>query len=64
MEIVINGQTEQVVEQTLAELLARLEIAPPFAVAINTAFVSKEAYAQQALNEGDQVEIVRPVVGG
>ncbi|PKU10486.1 sulfur carrier protein ThiS, partial [Neisseria meningitidis] len=36
----------------------------PFAVAVNTVFVPKGAYAETVLNENDKIDIVRPVVGG
>ncbi|MGN6947946.1 sulfur carrier protein ThiS, partial [Neisseria sp. P0014.S009] len=49
---------------TIADLIAQTAPQKPFAVAVNTQFVSKGAYAETLLNENDKVDIVRPVVGG
>ena len=48
----------------LAELIAAQTPPPPFAVAVNTRFVPKTQYSGHLLQAGDQVDIVRPVVGG
>ena len=37
---------------------------PPFAVAVNTTFVPRTAYASQPLHEGDAMEVISPVTGG
>ena len=46
------------------DLIAQTAPQKPFAVAVNTGFVAKGAYAETVLNENDKVDIVRPVVGG
>lgn len=48
----------------MADALAQLAPRPPFAVAINTVFVPKARYAEQALNDGDRLEVISPVTGG
>lgn len=66
MQIVLNGESRTLAgEQTLAELLAALQIAPQrVAVEINHALVRRALYADTLLREGDRVEIVTLVGGG
>ena len=65
MKITLNQQaTELQAHATVADALAQMQAKPPFAVAVNTVFVPKSRYAETVLQEGDAVEIVRPVVGG
>ncbi|MDO4694827.1 MAG: sulfur carrier protein ThiS [Eikenella sp.] len=64
MNICINGQTGDFPGRTLAELIELHRPASPFAVALNTEFVPRSAYAHTLLKDGDRVDIVRPVVGG
>ncbi len=64
MQIVINGQSAECSDGLLSSLLDERRPEPPFAVAVNTVFVPKSRYADTVLQEGDAVEIVRPVVGG
>ncbi len=49
---------------TLAEIVATLKPAAPFAAAVNMQFVPKASYSQTALQPGDDIEIIRPVTGG
>ena len=49
---------------TVADAVAHLAPAPPFAVAVNLAFVPQPAYAGHALHAGDHIEIIAPVTGG
>ena len=53
---------------TLADAIgaaaSRLQIAPPFAASVNGDFVPKARHAQHALNTGDRIALVQPVVGG
>ncbi|UOP05598.1 sulfur carrier protein ThiS [Conchiformibius kuhniae] len=62
--IVLNGEHFDFSGETLADLLAAVQAAAPFAAAVNTAFVAKTAYADTHLREGDKVDIVSPVGGG
>jgi sulfur carrier protein len=53
---------------TLADAIGaaapQLQIAPPFAASVNGDFVPKTRHAQHALNAGDRIALVQPVVGG
>lgn len=64
MKLKINGQDADFAGENVADLLHIQQPQAPFAVAINTVFVPKSAYATTPLHDGDSVEIVRPVVGG
>lgn len=65
MNITINQQAIELRDgATVADALAQLAPRPPFAVAINTVFVPKARYAEQALNDGDRLEVISPVTGG
>lgn len=65
MNITINQQATELREDaTVADALALLAPRPPFAVAVNTVFVPKARYAEQALNDGDRLEVISPVTGG
>ncbi len=64
MNILLNGEALAFTGRTVADLIAQTAPAQPFAVAVNTEFVAKTTYAERELQEGDQVDIVRPVVGG
>ena len=64
MKIILNNETITLNGTTVADLIAQTAPQTPFAVAVNTQFVAKGAYAETVLNENDKVDIVRPVVGG
>ena len=64
MNLSLNGETFEFKGQTIADLIAQTAPQKPFAVAVNTGFVAKGAYAETVLNENDKVDSVRPVVGG
>ncbi|RTD89692.1 sulfur carrier protein ThiS [Variovorax atrisoli] len=65
MNILINDKPFTLPEEAkLADALAALEAAPPFAVAVNREFVPRSAYATRALKPEDRVEVIRPVTGG
>ena len=64
MNISLNGESLEFHGQTVDELIAAQMPPPPFAVAVNTRFVPKTQYSGHLLQAGDQVDIVRPVVGG
>ncbi|KJS75347.1 MAG: sulfur carrier protein ThiS [Serpentinimonas sp.] len=49
---------------TLADAVAAVRPAEPFAAALNLQFVPKGQYAQTALAEGDRIELISPVTGG
>lgn len=64
MNILFNGERLPFAGSTVADLLAAVQPQPPFAVAVNTVFVSRQNYGGHVLHEGDAVDIVRPVAGG
>ena len=64
MKIILNNEAITLNGTTVADLIAQIAPQKPFAVAVNTQFVAKGAYAETLLNENDKVDIVRPVVGG
>ena len=64
MNISLNGESFEFHGQTVAELIAAQMPPSPFGVAVNTRFVHKTQYSGHLLQAGDQVDIVRPVVGG
>mgnify|MGYP002626789168 CR=1 FL=1 len=65
MNIFINDTPHNLpTAQTVADLIAQMQPETPFAVAVNTVFVPKSAYENTTLQDGDKVEIVRPVAGG
>ena len=65
MNISINQVPHELPEgATVADAVAAIEARPPFAVAVNTTFVPRTAYASQPLHEGDAMEVISPVTGG
>jgi sulfur carrier protein len=66
INISLDGQMQQVSPATpLAELLSGLSLAPEsVATALNGRFVAREARAQALLQDGDQVLLFKPIVGG
>ena len=66
MKITVNGREMEVADGLSVEaLLAHLAVKREFtAVAVNREITLKRAYAATLLNEGDRVEIVRPMGGG
>ncbi len=63
--LVVNGAAAECASATLAELLLELGYAgQKVATALNGAFVSERARAAQAVDDGDQVEIVTARQGG
>ena len=67
MKLTVNGQKQVLdLEQPHVEgLLAHLGYEPRYlAVAVNQSFVSRHAYATVQLEDGDDVEILRPMQGG
>jgi sulfur carrier protein len=65
MEVFIN-QISTCFEEgtTLSQALQSSEARPPFAVAINLQFISRQAYDTTILKAGDKIEIVHPITGG
>lgn len=65
MNISLNNQKVILPDgASVADLLAQYPTEPPFAVAVNTHFISKQYYAETVLQEGDTIDVVKPVAGG
>ncbi|SFR19678.1 sulfur carrier protein ThiS [Poseidonocella sedimentorum] len=65
MKIIVNGEAVESAAPDLAALLTELgKGEAKVATSINEAFVPRGARGQQALRDGDRVEIVAPRQGG
>ncbi|MCL0031831.1 sulfur carrier protein ThiS [Dehalococcoidia bacterium] len=66
INIKINGQDNDIEEGSyIADYLNQIQVDIKFiAVAHNGEVIEKDDYAKTVLNEGDKLEIVRPVGGG
>jgi len=65
MDIEINQQPFTLTEPaTLVDALAAFGAKPPFAVAVNGAFVARGQHGQRSLQAGDRIDVVQPVAGG
>ena len=66
INLVVNGKTREVASSTdLATYLAGLGLNLQFvAVGYNGEVIKKESFTDVVLQEGDSLEIVRPVGGG
>lgn len=65
MQILINQVPHDLpVDSTVQTALDHVEFKPPYAVALNRQFVARGSYATQALQDGDRLDVVHPVMGG
>ena len=65
MKLIVNGEAQEVVAETLAEALDVLGYGEAkVATAVNEDFVPAGLRAGYALNDGDRIEIVAPRQGG
>jgi sulfur carrier protein len=66
IELTVNGKTVELDEPTpLIEYLESLGVnLQRVAVALNSTVLQKSRYDEVTLNDGDVVEVVRPVGGG
>jgi sulfur carrier protein len=65
MKLIVNGDPKSFSGETLADLLAGLNLAPGrLACEVNGAVVRRAAYASTRLRENDTVEIVQMIGGG
>tara|TARA_B100000745_G_C20109465_1_gene379732 strand:- start:343 stop:546 length:204 start_codon:yes stop_codon:yes gene_type:complete len=66
INIKINGQDNDIEEGShIADYLNQIQVDIKFiAVAHNGEVIEKDDYTKTVLNEGDKLEIVRPVGGG
>jgi sulfur carrier protein len=66
MQIQLNGESRNIPDNSSAQdLVNLLELTGKrLAMEVNLEIVPRTAYAQHALNEGDQIEIVHAIGGG
>ncbi|OYU00314.1 MAG: thiamine biosynthesis protein ThiS [Burkholderiales bacterium PBB1] len=65
MKIYMNNQAHELpAGATLADAIAVLQPAAPFAAAINMTFVPNTRYRDTPLSEGDRIDVIAPVTGG
>ena len=62
ISIWLNGKRTRLQSPALTAVLA--QFTPPFAVAINSEFISRQHYDSTELCSGDKVDIVSPIAGG
>ncbi|GAA4353430.1 hypothetical protein GCM10023165_43640 [Variovorax defluvii] len=65
MNVLINDSPKTLPEgATLADAIALIEAAPPYAAAVNRQFVPRSNHATHLLKPDDRIEVIRPVTGG
>jgi sulfur carrier protein len=66
MQIQLNGESRDIPDNSSAQDLVNLLefTGKRLAMEVNLEIVPRTAYAQHALNEGDQIEIVHAIGGG
>ncbi len=65
MNLLVNGkQTSLTDVATVSDLIAALEIRDNVAVELNREIVSRSAFNQRLLADGDEIEIVTAIGGG
>jgi sulfur carrier protein len=65
MPLIANGRQVPMPDpSTLENLLERLQLRQPYAVARNEEFVQRSKYRQCTLMDGDRIEVVHPAAGG
>ena len=65
IQVRINQTTHTLPQgATLADAVTAVGIQPPFAAAVNLQFVPRGQYAQHALGNQDQIELIAPITGG
>jgi sulfur carrier protein len=65
VELMVNGERQEVAATTVAALLAELELEGDFfVVAVNHAVVPRRRWSEVEIKEGDAVEILTPKQGG
>ena len=65
IEIIVNGKKESLKSCNIQELIEVLGYHDnSFAVAVNGTFVSLKNYHDTLIENGDEIEILAPMVGG
>jgi sulfur carrier protein len=65
MRVIVNGEPREIASARVDALLGELEYeGNHFAIALNFDVVPKSRWAETALNNGDEIEIITPRQGG
>ena len=65
MNLFVNGEQTSIMDAaTVSDLISALDIRDNVAVEVNREIVSRSAFTQHRLADGDQVEIVTAIGGG
>jgi sulfur carrier protein len=65
MRVTVNGEPREISSVSIDALLAELDYeGAHFAIAVNYDVLPKSRWAETALNNGDEIEIITPRQGG
>lgn len=65
MRVIVNGEHREIAAERVDALLRELDYeGTHFAIALNFDVVPKSRWAQTALKNGDEIEIITPRQGG
>lgn len=65
MRVIVNGEAREIASTRLDALLGELEYeGTHFAIAVNYEVLPKSRWAETALKNGDEIEIITPRQGG
>ncbi len=65
MRVIVNGEPREISSASVAALLHELDYeGTHFAIAVNYDVVPRSRWAETALSNGDQIEIITPRQGG
>ena len=65
MRVTVNGEQREILSTSVDALLSELEYqGNHFAIALNYDVVPKSKWAETALKNGDEIEIITPRQGG
>lgn len=65
MEVILNGEKRQLESQSVAELVAALNLSEKaIAVAVNRSIIARGQWNEHQLQERDQIDVVHAIGGG
>jgi sulfur carrier protein len=65
MRVIVNGEEREIASVNVGALLGELDYeGTHFAIAVNYDVVPKSRWAETALKNGDEIEIITPRQGG
>ena len=65
MRVTVNGEPREIASRSVEALLSELEYeGTHFAIAVNYDVLPKSRWAETALKNGDEIEIITPRQGG